>query len=128
MAIAAAVSRSTGLFTLKKSRRGSPTFVISRSVMTSTDGRRSNSAPSRSSPSSIIREMTGSTLGEYHAQHEVKRAAVSLGDGTGLEEGVILEERSIANRLADSNEILHYYAPGAEVEMPDLAIAHLALG
>ena len=39
----------------------------------------------------------------------------------------ILEERPVANRFADANEVLHHDASGAEVQVSDLAVAHLPL-
>ena len=39
----------------------------------------------------------------------------------------VLGERSIGNRLADAGEFLAHHAAGADVQVPDFRIAHLAV-
>ena len=56
---------------------------------------------------------------------QVQRAAARL---RGLDRGDqrrVLVERSIGDRLVDAHDVLIDDAPGAEVEVPDLAVAHL---
>ena len=60
--------------------------------------------------------------------HEVDRAARLLGVIARGDKHAVVEERPVANRFADAHEVLHDDAAGAEVQMADLAVAHLPLG
>ena len=61
-----------------------------------------------------------------HQTHEVQRAAAAGGLGARLLEHAVGEEVAVGDRLADAREVLVDDAAGADVEMPDLGVAHLA--
>ena len=61
--------------------------------------------------------------------------ADQMADATGCLEVVdksgqrrILSQRAVGHRRVDARQILHDDTPGAQVHVPDLGIAHLALG
>ena len=60
--------------------------------------------------------------------HEVHGAAVLRRGVARVDERRIREKRSVANRLADANEVLHHHSAGTEVEVAHLAVSHLPLG
>src|SRR5262249_61208134 len=60
--------------------------------------------------------------------HEVHGGLSLPGELTGLDERVILEKRAGLDRFADADEVLHHDAAGAQIQMADLAVAHLAFG
>ncbi len=53
-------------------------------------------------------------------------ALFQLGDKAG--ERLVLGQRTAGDRLVDARQILHHDAPGAEIHVPDLGVAHLAAG
>jgi hypothetical protein len=56
---------------------------------------------------------------------QMQRASARLDATACLDEGVVLEERSVLDGLRDADEVLHHDASGPQVEVPDLAVAHL---
>ena len=48
------------------------------------------------------------------------------GLGAGLLQHAVLEEVAVGDRLGDAREVLVDDAAGADVEVPDLGVAHLA--
>ena len=62
-----------------------------------------------------------------HEAHQVERLARLLRPGAGVRERRYLEEITAADALADAHEVLPDDAAGTEVEMADLAVAHLSL-
>jgi hypothetical protein len=59
---------------------------------------------------------------------QVQRPPGALRGPTGLDERLVVEERPVLDRLRDSHQVLHHDAAGAQVEVPDLAVAHLPFG
>ena len=43
------------------------------------------------------------------------------------DEGRVLEERAVLDRLVDAHQVLEEHAPGADRQVPDLGVAHLAV-
>ncbi len=61
-----------------------------------------------------------------HEAHEVQRAAPPGGLVAGLHEDAVAEEVAVGDRLRDAREVLVHDAAGADVEVADLGVAHLA--
>src|SRR6185503_8204207 len=59
---------------------------------------------------------------------QVNGSVVFRGGIAGADERRVPEERLVANRLANSHEILHHDAPGTKVEVSDFTVAHLSVG
>ena len=57
-------------------------------------------------------------------QHPAARA----GSVAGREQGGVRGERAVGDRVADAHERLRHDPSGAEVEVADLGVAHLAVG
>ena len=60
--------------------------------------------------------------------HEVNGAALGDGAVDRLGEHGVVEERAVLDREVDARELLVDDAAGPDVEVPDLGVAHLALG
>ena len=60
--------------------------------------------------------------------HEVQRAAVLPNALTCRCESGVASKRPIGDSAIDADEVLPNHAAGAEIEMPDFAVAHLAFG
>ena len=56
---------------------------------------------------------------------EVQCAARLLRTRDGMEQRLVLEERTVGNRLRDARELLVDDASCADVRMPDFGVAHL---
>src|SRR5215510_5456970 len=59
--------------------------------------------------------------------HEMDGPVVPDSSVTRTRECLISEERTVADRVVDTNEVLHDDAAGAQIQMPDLAVSHLPL-
>src|SRR6187397_892466 len=59
---------------------------------------------------------------------EVESASGVFHVSAERDQGLEVEEAATRNALVDAHEVLRHHASGAEVEVPDLAVAHLALG
>ena len=68
--------------------------------------------------------MGGNSLGG----DQVQGAAPLLHASHQVPEGLVLEELARLDRLADPQEGLHDDPAGAQVQVPDLGVAHLAVG
>ena len=58
--------------------------------------------------------------------HQVQGAAALPEAGAELDEGGELVELAALNALRDSHEVLRHHPSGAQVQVPDLAVAHLS--
>ena len=59
--------------------------------------------------------------------HQVERRAAITGVSGGGEEGGVLEEAPVLDRLVDPQDVLFDDATRPEVEMPHLGVSHLAV-
>ena len=59
-----------------------------------------------------------------HQPHQVQGRAPAPGVLDGGRERGVLEERSVAQREVDAEQILRHHPPGAERQVPDLGVAH----
>ena len=60
--------------------------------------------------------------------HQMDGSALRLRMTAGGDEGPILLESAVLDRLTDTHEVLHHYPAGAKIEVTDLAVAHLLFG
>ena len=61
-------------------------------------------------------------------QPEQVQPPVLRADGAGVAQHPVLEERAVVDRIVDPREVLAHDLAGAEVEVADLGVAHLAVG
>ena len=77
-------------------------------------------------PTQMVDVAVDAAVGDQ--SHEVDASAVGLGVGDGVLECLNFEEGPVADGEADAGEVLVDDAPGADVEVPHFAVAHLAFG